>query len=190
MPGGTGVAPGVAEDPTRDETMVIANQSGSTVTDNATGQVLLCRGLGGTETVYENRTVGGGRNTVDVYCKGGLLDGHWCANGSGYTICFFRAVLPQDPQVTPTGGIEAPAEDAPTETAAATDVPVMPTEAVTDAPTEPTAVPTDVAAEPTAAPVEDPPVPPTVPTDDNTAPPGEAEDPTPIEPTPTEVVLL
>lgn len=186
---GAGVAPGVAEDPTRTDTVVIANQSGSPV-DNAAVLAAMCNVVGGMATVEEARTVGRGLENVTVSCKGGLLDGMACEHGVTYNVCFFRAVPPEDSRVTPAAGVEVPAESVAPQPP--TEAPVMPTAAATEvplAPSEPTAVPTDVPVEPTAAPTEEP-VLPTVPTDDNTAPPGEAEDPTQIEPTPTEVVLL
>jgi len=184
---------GVAEDPTGTDTVVIVNEVASNMVDSATNLVLACEALGGTARVTQDLTVGNGLRSIFVRCTGGLLGGLGCGYlPGGYSACFFRAVLPEDLRVTPAGGIEVPAEDAPTETTvaeptvAAPDDPAEPTAAPTEPPVEPTAVPTEMPAEPTAAPTEEP-VLPTVPTNDNTAPPGEAEEP---EPTPTEVVLL
>jgi len=175
---GASVTPVVAEDPSG-ETMVILNQSGPTLDEKTKGQAAFCRALGGTSTTIERAS---GVSVVE--CEGGLLDGMTCFNAENATNCMFVTfVVPQDPQVTPAAGIEAPAEDAPTATTV-TEPPVAPTEV----PVEPSIVPTDVPAEPTAAPTGEP-VRPTVPTDDNTAPPGEVEDSTQIEPTPTEVIL-
>lgn len=177
-----GAAPGVAEDPTGANTVVIYNQSGSTVSDNATNQQFACKGFGGTATVIENRTVGGGLKWVDVICTGGALDGLYCANSTGYpTSCFFwRTVLPEDPRVTPVAGVEVPGGDVPTATVVATEASVPPT---ATSPI-PTVAPTAVAAEPTVAPPSDPPPP----RNDNSVPPGDSVEPG--KPTPTPVVLL
>lgn len=168
---GDSVTPETAEDPTGAETVVIANQVGHPV-DQAEMQKAFCRVAGGKAQGGEpTRNVQEGLTTA-VGCKGGLLDGMTCANTATYSICLFRGVVPEDPRVTPSGGIEVPTEDAPAETTVA----------------EPTVAPTEVPVEPTAAPTEEP-VLPTVPTDDNAVPPGEAEDPTNDEPAPTEAPL-
>lgn len=173
---------GLAEDPTGDDTVVIVNQVAANISDNATNQKLACEGLGGTATVIENRTVGGGLKWVDVICTGGALDGLYCANSTGYpTSCFFwRTVLPEDPRVTPVAGIEAPAGNVPTATVVATEASAPPT---ATSPV-PTVAPTAVAAEPTVAPPSDPPPP----RNDNSVPPGDSVEP--VDPTPTPVVLL
>lgn len=179
---GPGEKPAVAEDPTGAETVVIANQVGHPV-DQAEMQKAFCRVAGGKAQGGEpTRNVQEGLTTA-VGCKGGLLDGMTCANTATYSMCLFRGVVPEDPRVTPSGGIEVPTEDAPAETTVA-----EPTVAASDDPTEPTVAPTEVPVEPTAAPTEEP-VLPTVPTDDNAVPPGEAEDPTNDEPAPTEAPL-
>lgn len=190
---GDSVTPETAEDPTGAETVVIANQVGHPV-DQAEMQKAFCRVAGGKAQGGEpTRNVQEGLTTA-VGCKGGLLDGMTCANTATYSICLFRGVVPEDPRVTPSGGIEVPTEDAPAETTvaeptvAAPDDPTEPTVAPTVAPAEPTVAPTDAPLEPTAAPTEEP-VLPTVPTDDNAVPPGEAEDPTNNEPAPTEAPL-
>lgn len=187
----TNGAPEVAEDPTGTDTVVIANQSGSTVTDNATGQVLACRGLGGTETVIEERTVGSGLKWVDVHCKGGLLDGMWCANGDGYTICVFRSVTsPTGVRPTPASEAELPSDDVPRDNDSGTDeqlTPIaVPTESPPTATAEPTVTPTGAPIEPTVAPTTAPPPP----RNDNAAPTVDVVDPTEGEPTPTVHVIL
>jgi hypothetical protein len=187
------VMPGLAEDPTGTDTVVIANQSGSTVTDNATGQVGLCRLAGGKESVNVKRTASGGLIWVDVGCTGGLLDGMACLNGNGYTICALRGELPEGPRVTPAAGIEDPAGDVPNDMDAGTDEQLTPTAVPTEttpeptaAPTEPTVTPTETPAEPTVAPTTAP----QPPKNDNAVPPGETGDPTEGEPTPTVHVIL
>ena len=191
--GDTGVTPGVAEDPTGNETLVIANQVGHPV-DQAAMQSAICRLAGGKAVVSEpTRTVSHGLE-ANSRCEGGLLGGMLCVNNAKYSVCIFRSVPPEDLGVTSAGGIKVPAEDAEMETTvaestvAAPDDPADPTAAPTETPAEPTIAPTNVPVEPTAAPTQEP-VLPTVPTDDNTVPPGEAEDPTRTEPTPTEIVL-
>lgn len=177
----------LAEDPTGSDTVVVYNQSGSTMTDNATNLVLACEALGGTVRVTEERTVGSGLKSIFVRCTGGLLGGLGCGYLPGYSACFFRAVLPEDLRVTPAAGIEVPAEDAPEMPAVAptpTEVPVTPT--VPPPTPSPTAVPTIELVEATAVPTKTLPDP----KNDNAAPPGnEAEDPTENEPVPTEAPL-
>ncbi len=195
---GLGERPTVADDPSRGEPLVIANQSGNTVNDNAITQINWCRAFGGKENVGSDMTPAGGYKFIDVMCVGGLLGGMVCVNQPGYMYCFAPVRPEAGIRVTPTGGIEADSE-IPAATTAATEVsseptavvtePSMePTVAATDVPLEPTAAPTELPVEPTAAPTEEPSLPEN-PIEDEVVPPGEAEDPTRAEPTPTEVVL-
>ena len=175
----------LAENPDAGETVVIYNQSGPTMSDNATDFVLACEAVGGTVRVTEDRTVGSGLKSIFVRCTGGLLGGLGCGYlPSGYSACFFKTVLPEDAQVTPAAGVEDPAGNVPTETVVATEAAPAPTATAT--PPMPTMAPTEVPVEPTVAPPSDPPPP----KNDSSAPPsGPVEDPAGSEPTPTPVVL-
>ncbi len=174
------VTPVVAEDPTGGEAMVILNQSGPTVDEKTKGQKAFCEGLGGKVTPMDS-----GPEVSVVECKGGLLDGMTCFNSEKATNCMFvSVVLPENPQVTPAAGVEAPVGDAPTATVVATEAAPSPTATATATPPMPRMTPTDVPAEPTVAPTTAPPPPPR---NDDSVPPGESIEP--VEPTPTPVVL-
>lgn len=159
--------------------MVVYNQSGSTIHDNAMGQINACRLLGGDAQVGGERTIEG-HSWIVVYCVGGGLDGLWCLNDALGTLCMILPMVrtPEEVHVAPTGGAEVPEEAAPAETVPPTIAPTM----------VPTVAPTELPAEPTVEPTMAPPPPPR---NDNAVPPGgEAEDPTDPEPTPTEAPLL
>ncbi|CAN5850132.1 hypothetical protein BH24ACT15_BH24ACT15_37160 [soil metagenome] len=174
------VTPVVAEDPTGSDNMVIVYQSDLSVDEKTKGQKAFCEGIGGKVTPMDS-----GPEVSVVECKGGLLDGMTCFNSEKATNCMFvSVVLPENPQVTPAAGVEAPVGDAPTATVVATEAAPSPTATATATPPMPTMTPTDVPAEPTVAPPSDPPPPPR---NDDSVPPGESIEP--VEPTPTPVVL-
>ncbi len=164
------VRPEVAEGPTKGDDVVVYNQQGSTVSDNAIAQAGLCELLGGTALTAVKRT-GGGIEWIDVDCRGGLLDGMYCVNDQVSQSRCFRALVQvtEEPMVTPVPAREQPVEMTPTPVATA-----MPS---------PTTVPTIELVEATAVPTQDL----AEPKNDNTVPPGQAEDP--IQPTPTEAPL-
>jgi hypothetical protein len=164
------VRPEVAEDPTMGGDVVVYNQQGSTVSDNAIAQAGLCELLGGTASTAVKRT-GGGIEWIDVDCRGGLLDGMYCVNDQVSPSRCFRALVQatEEPMVTPVPAREQPVEMTPTPAATA-----MPS---------PTTVPTIELVEATAVPTQDL----ADPKNDNTVPPGQAEDP--IQPPPTEAPL-
>ncbi len=72
----------LAEDPDGGETVVIYNQVGDPVFTGTTW-AQLCSAFGGSPTVNEPRTVGGGLEGVTVVCTGGLLDRKVCAHDVG-----------------------------------------------------------------------------------------------------------
>ena len=75
--------------------------SGSDVGDTVLKQMDLCKALGGEPTVSFDEI---GTMTE---CKGGLLDGLVCDNGTGGTRCWFKFVQPGgEIAVPPSGGIE------------------------------------------------------------------------------------
>lgn len=174
---GVAVPPPGAEGTTIVETAVMYNQSGSTINDNAVGQINACRALGGTAQVGTDRTVDG-LSWVIVYCIGGGLDGLWCLNDSVGTLCMILPMVrtPEEIQVQPTAGVERPAEPEPTPTEPA----VVPTPTAM-----PTAAPTAMPVEPTVAPTTAPPPTPKV----DGGPPSGPIDPSPDAPTPTPVIL-
>jgi hypothetical protein len=123
-------------------------------------QVNACRHLGGQERVA--RATGDANADIAVVgCAGGLLDGFWCALGTGPRLCYFAPGAGQDAQhAMPTD----PATSVPTATARATEG--IGTEAPTGAPTEslptPPMAPTDSPPTHTAAPTDAPVIEPTL----------------------------
>jgi hypothetical protein len=143
------LTPDVASEPMLVEAVIIWNPSPEAVAAAGIEQVNGCRQLGGAEVV--THASDDLQSTFTVQCEGGLLDGQWCAFGTGSSTCFFL------PESTPAESTDA----VPTVAIAPTSADVMdPTEPpATTEPTAPaptaTVVPTDVPViEPTAPAVE------------------------------------
>jgi hypothetical protein len=93
---------GVAEDPTGDEDATGEEQA-RIAEQEAAEQTAACENAGG--AVNEKRSAG----TIEVRCKGGVLDGMVCRNGHYTTDCgrYYRGQTgPEDPNAIPTGEIE------------------------------------------------------------------------------------
>ncbi len=92
------VTPGVAEDPTGSDPVMIASPPATA------DQAGACETFGGAATVIDQPTTA----TVDVQCTGGILDGMVCQNGNDGSVCnpCRGPTSPEEnPSVTPTGGI-------------------------------------------------------------------------------------
>jgi hypothetical protein len=171
-----------------DVDIVVYNQHGTTVYDNAVTQVLVCRMLGGQDDVTSDRTTGSGLRGVTVRCVGGVVGDWVCVNIAGFpTVCGARMQTPDSPVITPVPEQEQPVDLAPTPTAPVTVTPTEPATApsptATVEPTVPPVEPTEVPVEPTAEPTV---VFPTL-SVDPVNPPDTAEQPT--VPTPTFVPI-
>lgn len=72
-----------------------------------TSQVLMCEGLGGSATVSENRTPGGGLISTSVRCSGGMADGLSCTNNQSGSDCSFKTAAPKGSKRPSIADIEA-----------------------------------------------------------------------------------
>lgn len=158
----------VASEPMLVEAVVTWNSSDEALTEAGIEQVNACRLLGGTELV--THADGDPQSaSFTVQCEGGLLDGQWCAFGTGSSTCFFL------PESTPTQITDA----MPTVTTVPTSTDDMnPATEPTIAATAPP--PTVTAPTATVAPTDVPVIEPTAPAVEPTLPMFE-QDPTPTE---------